>query len=257
MITVPRRVVLAGLTGLPFATLMPQGDHAVAADLGLEPVTAKTPSGRTISGHLAVPAVTPAPAVLLIHGINGVSENFKHFTRDFARDGFVALALDLYDGRTANDEVTRHSLYNEVYSDPKKAMETITTWVAWLRADPRINGKLGVIGWSFGADWAMRVSYVVPIDATAVYVALDYPQVDNLAQLKGPVLGQFAEQDSSLDKSRVEMFQTKMKEAGKIAEVYWYPGNHYFPFPGFDGYDKTQADAAWARTVLFFHANLQ
>jgi carboxymethylenebutenolidase len=53
------------------------------------------------------------------------------------------------------------------------------------------------------------------------------------------------------------MFQAKMKQAGKSAEVYWYPGNHYFPFPGREGYDKALAEAAWTRTVQFFHANLR
>jgi len=257
MILVPRRIVVAGLGSLLLATQMPRSNRAKAADLGLEPVSTKTASGRTISGLIAVPAATPAPAVLLFHGVSGVVDFIKQFARDFSRDGFVALALDLYDGRTANDDTMRGYLSNEVYSDPKKATETITTWVEWLRADKRTTGKLGVIGWSFGADWAMTAAYTSPVDATVVYVALDYPQVDNFAQLKGPVQGHFAEQDSSLDKSRVEMFQGKMKEAGKVAEVYWYPGNHYFPFPGRDGYDKKLADTAWARTVKFFHANLQ
>ena len=100
---------------------------------------------------MAVPATIPAPAVLLIHGSSGLSVVIKGFTEHFARDGFFALALDLFDGRTANDDEHRAGLRHEVNSNPAMAAETIAAWIKWLKADRRTNGKVGVVGYSFGA----------------------------------------------------------------------------------------------------------
>jgi dienelactone hydrolase len=57
-----------------------------------------------------------------------LNETFKGFTADFAQKGFLALALDLFDGRTAEDEAMHSALRNEVNSNPAKATETISAW---------------------------------------------------------------------------------------------------------------------------------
>jgi carboxymethylenebutenolidase len=241
---------------LPFATQLLAPTRPASAESALENVSVKTASGRTVAGVVAVPAAVPAPAVLLIHGSVGVSDNIKAFASHFARDGFFALALDLFDRRTATDPATRSTLVAEANSNPAKATETITTWIEWLKADPRTNGKVGVVGWSFGAEWAIKASIAAPVEATVIYVGVDFPGVE-IARLQGPVLGHFGEYDTSVSKRVVETFERTMKDAGKSVEVHWYPGDHYFSLPSYPSYDKSSADAAWERTVQFFRANLQ
>ena len=257
MTKIPRRVVLTGLAAVPFISQLTTTDRPASAQTGLETVSVKTPSGRTVSGLLAVPTKVPAAAVLLIHGGNGVTESFKGFTSDFAREGFFALALDLYDGRIAKDDAMNFALRNEVMSNPAKAVETITTWIEWLKAERRTNGNVGVVGWSFGAGWALEASINTPVEATVIYVGLIYPEPTRLALMKGPVMVHLAERDYDVSKNDLKLFENKMTEAGKSVEVYWYPGDHYFPFPTRPSYDKAQADAAWTRTTQFFRANLQ
>src|SRR5262245_25994804 len=102
MITIPRRVVLARIGGLPIAALLSGAGRSASADTAPEPVSLTTPSGRTVSGVVAVPATVPVPSVLLIHGASGLIDVTKSFASDFAREGFFAAALDLYDGETPN-----------------------------------------------------------------------------------------------------------------------------------------------------------
>jgi dienelactone hydrolase len=78
-----------------------------------------------------------------------------------------------------------------------------------------------------------------------------------LARLKGPVMLHLAERDNDVSKFTVKKFENRMTEAEKSVEIYWYPGDHYFPFPNWPSYDKELADAAWARTTQFFQTNLQ
>jgi carboxymethylenebutenolidase len=257
MTKIPRRMVLAGLAAVPLIAKLTGPNRPASAQTGLEAVSVKIPSGRTVSGMVAVPATVPAPAVLLIHGSGGLSDTVKGFTSDFARDGFFALALDLFDGRTASDDAARAVLVNEANSNPAKAAETIAAWIEWLKADRRTNGKVGVVGWSFGARWALEASLNTPVEATVVYVGLVQRGAKHLAHLKGPVMLHLAERDNDVSKSDVKWFEKTMAEAGKSVEVHWYPGDHYFPFPNFPSYDKELADAAWARTTQFLHTNLK
>ena len=257
MTKIPRRMVLTGLASLPFFAKLTGPNRPASAQTGLEAVSVKTPSGRTVSGVVAVPATVPAPAVLLIHGSGGLTDVYKGFTSDFARDGFFALALDLFDGRTAKDEATRAVLTNEANSNPAKTAETIAAWIEWLKADRRTNGKVGVVGWSFSARWALEASINTPVEATVIYVGLVHRGVKDLARLKGPVMLHLAELDHDVSKSGLELFEDTMAEAGKSVQVHWYPGTHYFPFPTRPSYDKELAAAAWARTTQFFHTNLQ
>ncbi len=257
MTQIPRRMVLVGLATVPFIATVTGPNRPASAQTGLEIVSVKTPSGRTVSGVVAVPATVPAPAVLLIHGSGGLNDTVKGFTDHFARDGFFALALDLFDGRTATDNAAREVLVNEADSNPAKAAETIAAWIEWLKADRRTNGKVGVVGYSFGASWALEASINTPVEATVVYVGLSHRGPKHLARLKGPVMLHLAERDNDVSKFTVKRFENRMSEAGKSVEVYWYPGDHYFPFPNRPSYDKELAATAWARTTQFFHTNLQ
>ena len=248
-----RRTVLAGLAGAPLARLV----RPAYAQAGFETVSLTISGGRTVSGVVAVPATVPAPALLLIHGSSGLNDMYKSFATDFARDGFFAAALDLFDGQTASDEATRSRLRNSVRSDPAMASETISAWLAWLKADSRSTGKIGVVGWSFGAAWALEASMATPVDATAIYVGLAYPGAARLAALKGPVLAHLAERDFGVSKNDLTSFENMMTGAGKSVQAHWYPTDHYFPFSIYPTYDKKQADTAWARTVEFLRANLR
>src|SRR5262249_40610194 len=140
-------------------------------------------------------------------------------------------------------------------SHPEKAAETLAAWVQWLKTDRRANGKVGLVGWSFGAEWAFRTAIAAPVDATVLYVGLILPSPKEVAQLHGPLLGHFAESDPSSRNERC-VLQSTLAKAGKSLAAYWYAGDHYFAFSNRPSYDKALADTAWTRTIEFLRANL-
>ncbi|HXG00833.1 MAG TPA: dienelactone hydrolase family protein, partial [Bacteroidota bacterium] len=67
--------------------------------------------GDTVSAYLAMPAGEgPFPALLLIHEWWGLNEWIKHNADEFARQGYVAMAIDLYRGRVAASSDEAHEL---------------------------------------------------------------------------------------------------------------------------------------------------
>jgi len=137
-------------------------------------ITINTPDGRQLNAFLSLPTELPAPAVLTIHGSLGLTDWYRSQAAEFAAAGFVGLAVDLFPGQLAWDLDGEQRLISEAFGDARRMTENIVDWVDWLRCDPRTNGKVGIVGWSFGAWWALRASIAAAPEATVLYYGLKY-----------------------------------------------------------------------------------
>ena len=254
MTVLARRTIVTSIAGLPLATILADPRLAAMAAESLDTVSVTTPGGRNVEAALAVPAKTPAPSVLLVHEWWGLNDQIKIMATEFAKEGFLVLAVDLYEGKVASDPTTAQTLMKAV--DPAKAIEMLSVWVNWLKADSRSTGKIGTVGWCFGGGWSLNASIANPVDATVIYYGNLERSADDLKGLKGPVLGHFAEQDQWINKQMVDGFEARMKQDGKPLEVHWYSANHAFANPTGQNYDEEDAQTAWKRTLAFLRKNL-
>lgn len=250
-----RRDVLHSLAAtLPLAAVLADTELARAAAENLETVSITTSGGTSVSAALALPATVPAPAVLLIHEWWGLNDQIKAMAAECAREGYVALAVDLYGGHSSSTPDEARALMQTV--DPATATNTLVSWVQWLRQHPKVTGKVGTIGWCFGGGWSLNTSIATPVDATVIYYGRVDQPADRLARLHGPVLGHFASRDTFINRAMVETFETAMAEAGKPLTVYWYDADHAFANPSGGRYDAADATLAWERTTAFLETNL-
>ncbi len=250
-----RRAFLKGLASLPLAAVLADPVLAQAAGNSLTPVMQKTGSGKDIKAFVAVPDKTPAPCVLLIHEWWGLNDQIKSVAAEFAKQGFIALAVDLYQGKLATTRNDARAYMQNM--DRRLATETLITWVDWLRAHPQSNSKVGTVGWCFGGSWSLNASLAAPVDATVIYYGNVRKQAGQLKSLKGPVLGHFGTLDTYINANMVNGFENAMRAAGKTQlSVYWYTANHAFANPTGASYDAADAKLAWSRTLDFFKENL-
>lgn len=250
-----RRAFLQGLASLPLVVVLAEPMLARAAGNTLEKVTIRTRSGDAASGFLALPAASPAPAVLLIHEWWGLNDQIKAVASELAQQGFVALAADLYDGSVATTPAEARRYMSSM--DPERATQALVAWIDWLRGHPKGNGKVGTVGWCFGGGWSLNASIAAPVDATVIYYGDVRRSAAELASLQGPVMGHFGTLDARIDAEMVGGFQKAMAEAGKTRpEVYWYVADHAFANPSGARYDEEDAKLAWARTLAFFYRHL-
>lgn len=246
---IARRELMVGLAGLSLAAILADPRLARAAAETLEAVTIKTEGGRAVGAALAVPAKTPAPAVMLVHEWWGLNDQIKSVAAELGKLGDLALAIDLYNGKVAKTPDEAKALTGTV--EPGAATDTVKSWVAWLKKEPRCSGKVATIGWCFGGGWALNASLAEPSDATVVYYGNVAKTAAELAPLKGPVLGHFAEKDQWINHAMVNGFTEEMKKAGKSLEAHWYDANHAFANPTGAAYDQADAQLAWQRTLDF------
>jgi carboxymethylenebutenolidase len=249
-----RRKLMTGLAGLPLAAVLADPRLAALAAEGTEPVSITTKGGESVAGAIALPSKTPAPAVLLIHEWWGLNDQIKTMAVEFAKEGYVALAVDLYGGSLATTPDEAQALMQSV--DAGKATDTLVSWIDWLRANPSVNGKVATVGWCFGGGWAINAAIAAPVEATVIYYGRLPQSAKEVQPVKGPVLGHFGEQDQFINHPMVAGFEKAMKEAGKPLTVYWYDANHAFANPTGANYDQADAQTAWQRTLEFLKRSL-
>ncbi len=254
MIDMERRALDRALDrARPLAAVLADPKLAAAEAAGLQTVTVTTKSGRAAKGALAKPG-RKGPAILLIHEWWGLNDQIKAVAAELAHQGYLALACDLYDGVVTTDAGKAGALMESL--DQAKARETLTAWVEWLRKHPDGNGKVATIGWCMGGGLSLAASIAAPVDATVIYYGrVNFPAAE-LARLKGPVLGQFAEKDGWINHAMVDPFEAELKKLGKKHAIHWYQADHAFANPTGQHYDKKDAAVAWSRTLDFLKANL-
>lgn len=250
-----RRSVVKGIAGLPLATVLASPSLARAAAAGLETVSLSAAGGQSVKAALAMPATTPAPTVLLIHEWWGLNDQIKAMAAEFSRVGYVALAIDLYKGGVATTPNEARALMGAVSME--EGVDTATSWAGWLQNHKASTGKLGTVGWCFGGGWSLTTSLKYPVDATVIYYGRVGGLPEDLAALKGPVLGHYATRDNWINRDMVGAFDAAMAKAGKPNTSHWYEADHAFANPSGGRYDEEDAKLAWERTLAFYGQHLK
>src|SRR5262245_60245791 len=126
------------------------------------------PSGsETISGYLATPdGAGKKPAVVVIHEWWGLNDWTKGKADGFAKQGYVALAVDFYRGKVTDDPDTAHQLMRGMPND--RAVRDMKAAVAYLRARPDVDGaKVASVGWCMGGGLSLDLAVNEPTLAGA------------------------------------------------------------------------------------------
>ncbi|MBE7638473.1 dienelactone hydrolase family protein [Sneathiella sp. P13V-1] len=250
-----RRDILKGASLLPLSAILANPALAKMVADGVEMKSLNLESGRTVKAGVALPAVSNAPSVILIHEWWGLNDQILSVAADFARQGYLAVAVDLYGGNVATTPDEARANMKAVKAS--EAEETLKGWMEWAKNERDSSGKVGTVGWCFGGGWSLNASIAAPVDATVIYYGNVTRPASDLKKLKGPVQGHFATKDKWINKEMVAGFEAAMKEAGRPdPETYWYEADHAFANPSGGRFDAEDAQLAWTRTMDFLGKNL-
>ncbi len=252
-----RRALLKGVASLPLATILANPAFSQEVAASLEAVTTALPNGDNVTAYLAVPDAIPAPAIMLIHEWWGLKDEIKAVAAEYAKEGFLTLAIDLYKGKVATTVPEALAARNAVFEQRDVSDATVSAWIDWLKTDERSTGKVATLGFCFGGGWSLNASILNPVDATIIYYGNVEKTAEEVASLKGDVLGHFGTQDRLINQEMVAGFEASMNEAGKTYTIHWYEASHAFANPTGQAYDKEDAKLAWARTLAFLNAKLK
>ena len=226
-----------------------------------QPTPVSFPSGsETVHGLLYAPSTSgPHPAIVVIHEWWGLNDWIKEQAANFADQGYVTLAVDLYRGKTASDPETAHELMRGLPQD--RGVRDLVAAANYLKGLKSVNAhRIGAVGWCMGGGFAAQLAVADP-DLRAV--AINYGSLPTdpaaLKQIRAAILGNFGGLDKGITPQDVNDFASAMKSLGKPVNVKIYPdAGHAFENPNNQGgYRPADAKDAEERMKVFFHDNLQ
>jgi len=213
-----------------------------------------------------------APVVLVVSEIFGVHEHIADVARRLAKQGYMAIAPELFvrqGDAKAYTEISK--LMSEVVGKVPDAqvMGDLDATVAWARAEGADTSRLGITGFCWGGRvvWLYSahnpglkagVAWYGRLVGTPSPLTPQHP-LDLADKLHAPVLGLYGGQDQGIPLDTVDKMKTALangSKAAKASQFVVYPeAGHAFHADYRPSYKREAAADGWARCLAWFKAN--
>lgn len=215
-------------------------------------------NAHTTPGFLAQPeGLGKFPGLVVIQEWWGLVPHIKDVAERFAREGFIALAPDLYHGQAASEPDEARKLAMEL--DREAAVAEIVAAMRYLeRLESVTPKKVGVVGWCMGGSLAIATAAANP-DSGAVVAFYGMPRSLEIVQgIQCPVLGLYGEHDHGISLEMVHAFDIELEKNDIAHEVHIYTGaeHAFFNETRPQAYNAAAAQDAWQRTLGWFRTHL-
>ena len=217
-------------------------------------------NGGSSEGYLAVPDSGSGPGVIVIQEWWGLVEHITALADRFADAGFVALAPDLYHGKSTTYPDEAVKLLMGLAMD--QAARDIAGAAAYLADLPQTTGNIGTVGFCMGGSlalWSATLSDRI-VAAAGFYPNMPWermsPKWDNYAGKAAMI--HCSEEDGTSAAEGPQIARQGIELAGGEVTLYDYPGTRhaFFNDDRPEVYDDAAAASAWARTLELFRTRL-
>lgn len=226
------------------------------------------PSGSdTLPAYFARPAEGEQfPVVLVVQEIFGVHEYIQDVCRRLAREGYLAIAPELFfrQGDPTQIESVAEIISGIVSKVPDaQVMGDLDACAAWAAQNGGDATRLAITGFCWGGriTWLYAAHNPQLKAGVAWYGRLDGAPADNTPQhpidvagaLHAPVLGLYGGQDQGIPLDDVEMMSSALKDASSPSDIIVYPdAPHAFHADYRPSYRQTEAEDGWKRLLAWF-----
>ncbi len=258
--------LLFGAAGIALASeRLPPLEKDARARLEASPrhgewVTVPAAMGDKVEAWVVYPErKDPAPVVIVIHEIFGLSDWVRSVADQLAAEGFIAVAPDLLSGKGPGGKGSSALSVEEARRvnsglEPAEVVSRLNAVAEWATKLPAAAARFGVVGFCWGGGMSFLYATEQPrLSAAVVYYGVS-PAAEALARVRAPVLGLYGGDDARVD-ATVPAAQQELKRLGRRYEVEMYEGaGHAFlrQQDGREGANLRAAEKAWPRTVQFF-----
>jgi len=244
-------------------TVITTGTEGLAAGEVKIPV-----SDGEIPAYRAMPAKGGRfPVVLVVQEIFGVHEHIKDLCRRFAKEGYLAIAPELY---ARQGDVSKMTDYKQIFAEvvskvpDAQVMSDLDAAVAWAgKSGAGDTSRVGITGFCWGGRvvWLYAAHSATLKAGVAWYGRLSgettplqpkYP-LDVVAELEAPVLGLYGGQDQGIPLADVEKMRTALAAAKNPSEIVVFPdAGHGFNADYRPSYRAEDAKEGWRRCLAWF-----
>lgn len=216
----------------------------------------------SFQAYVARPDGAPRGAVVVIQEIFGVNAVVRGKCDWLAREGFLAVAPDLFWRIEPGIQLTDQSEAEwarafELFKafDVDGGIEDIEATMTWARGQGA--GKVGAVGYCLGGLLAYLTACRTDADASVGYYGVSIEQrleeADKLAQ---PLMLHIAGKDQFVPPAAQTAIDNGLKNHPEVTLHVYPEQDHAFTREGGAHYDKDAAALADGRTVAFFRQHL-
>jgi carboxymethylenebutenolidase len=243
-------------------------------EIRTEDTKIKTPDGE-MPAHVARPSATgPLPGVIVIMEAFGLNRHIKDVTERIAREGYLAVAPDLY--HRSADRVAEYSDLPKALKlmgdlQDTKIVDDVRATHAWLTTQGGVSGdRVGMTGFCMGGRVTFLAACHLPIKAAVPFYGggigrtmmpserTPHPPIDDAAGISGAMLVFYGDKDAFIPMEEVNLVKDRLSKLGKSAEVVVYKGaDHGFFCDERPSYNKVAAEDAWKRMLALFEKHLK
>ncbi len=209
-----------------------------------------------VKGYLVRPDDNKSyPGIIMIHEWWGLNEHIKEVANTIAKEGYVVLAVDLYNGNVAQN--SSEAMQYRMGIDQNESIKNMKAGIDYLKNEEGIS-KVASIGFCFGGEQSAKLSTSdANLDATIIFYGSLPQEIDEIAKIDAPVLGIFGELDTGITPDTVEVFRTGLNEVGYENDITIYSGvGHAFLNPSGSRFAENETKDAWMKTLSFLETNL-
>jgi carboxymethylenebutenolidase len=210
--------------------------------------------------------------VVVIHHMPGYDRATKEIVRRFAELGYDAICPNLYwreaPGADPSDAAATARAQGGVPDE--RLVGDVGGAMSYLRSLATSNGKVGVIGFCSGGRQSVLSACNLDLDAAVdcygAFVTADPPPdrgmsirnlVDQLPNLRSPLLGLFGNEDKFPSPDQVDELEKILRDNGKTYEFHRYDGAaHAFFAVDRPSYRVEAANDGWERITAFYGTHL-
>ena len=224
-----------------------------------------------IPAYRAMPAKGgPFPLILVVQEIFGVHEHIKDICRRLAKEGYMAIAAELYarQGSVAGMTDIQEIISKVVAKVPDaQVMSDLDATAAYAKASGSADtARLGITGFC----WGGRITWLYAEHNPAVKAGVAWygklvgdpspltpkQPIDLVGDLEAPVLGLYGAADTGIPVDTIEKMRSACQAAGKICEFVIYPDTpHAFNADYRPSYREGPAKDGWARMLAWFRSH--
>lgn len=216
-------------------------------------------NGSQAHGYLAVPRSGGGPGLVVIQEWWGLTDHIANLTDRFASEGFVALAPDLYGGRTTHDPEEAGKLMQSLPVD--RATRDLGGAVDYLLGRDDVEGdRVGAVGFCMGGAFVLTLAaqQAERVGAAVAFYPVG-PMPEDFSKVKATVMVQWADNDGFQPAEALDELAGRLTSGtGRAPEVNRYPAGHAFLNDEnlIGTYDPDQAKVAWEEAVGFLRQHL-
>lgn len=212
--------------------------------------------GKQFGAYLSLPPAGRGPGLVVLQEIWGVNAHIRAVADQYAADGFVVLAPDVFwrqapgvDLQYTEPDTQKARQLMQNLDVPLAVADLVSTANA-LRARPEVSAKVGAVGYCMGGRLAYRLAASGAVDTAVCYYGGGIQnQLDIAPSVQVPIQFHYAALDAHIPPEAVRAVKDAF--AGRAnAEFHDYPdADHGFNCWGRPMYQQRAAALARGRTL--------